>query len=240
MGRPPKPQHEKRQLVGVRFDPEDRMRLEEMAARANRSVGAEAERRVIATLGLDEHSLSLVALIATEISAIQKETGAPWHLDQRTWFAVAELMRNLPPIDTRPDIPDDELEEAAAEVRQLSTARTEVINELSTMGLPVPEFANPIGMVDALGDPRQFARQFAQQSTSPTARGRALKLLDDLDRLDGEIEDAGRQAAWASIFHIEQGEEGRNLYRRRLQSEALRKRDAGQRWNPRHLIGDFE
>lgn len=240
MGRPAKAVEDKRKLIGARFDPADRQRLEQHAEEAGRSTSAEVERRAIATLGLDDRGLELVAMIAAEVQHIESQTGRRWHAHQRTWYAVSELMRSLPPHYTEPELKDEDLDDAREAVTDLCDRRRDLVVELNAMGLHVPEFPDHTGTDDFLGDTRTVWRQLVEGSKPSTARERALILLEQLARFDEQIEQAGREAARLSVLPIEEELEGREIYRRRLQAEARRRRNEGAPFDVRHLTGDFQ
>lgn len=241
MGRPPKAKDAKRQLIGARFNPEARRRIEQHAKIAGRSPGAEVERRVSVTLGLDDRGLDLIEAIATEVQAIQTITGRAWHRDMTTWYAVVEMLRAMPPWNWHQIHDDDPLEAMRQQLLALCEERRTRVDELAATGIPVPELPdqeNADGVL--LGNTRANTKAVVTGFTPSPARDRALALLDEVINLDQEIERHGRDAAKWSTPYIEHAEAGQALYRRRLQAEARRRRDEGLPYDPRHLNGDFE
>ena len=141
MARPRKNDDEKRQLISIRLDAGAKLTLEQAAKAADRSIGAEAEKRIAGTLGLDDEGLELLATITREIRAIEQSTRKSWHRNLKTWSAVAEMLRTMPPRQKRPDTSsDDELVVAAYQrLADLADERRHKVDKLALLGLTIPE-----------------------------------------------------------------------------------------------------
>lgn len=100
IGRPPKPEAEKRQQIGVRTSPELKAQLEESAAKNGRSVAQEAEFRLVqsfefeALLG-DAETRGFVIEIARQIEAVESVTEKAWTSDAATYFATRDLISDV-------------------------------------------------------------------------------------------------------------------------------------------------
>jgi len=100
MGRPPKPEAEKRQQIGVRTSPDLKDRLEGAAAANARSVAQEAELRLIQSFDADDlmndaSTKSMFIQMAGEIRRAERATGKAWHQDVTTHRAAAALIKDF-------------------------------------------------------------------------------------------------------------------------------------------------
>lgn len=261
MGRPKKADEEKRHALSIRLDGRTKEALEKASDAAQRSLGAEAERRILVTLGLDETGLEVVSRIAGEIAAIQHGKTKPWHADLKLWSAVAEMMRSQPPEATRPDKPaDDEFFAAAmAEHERLRADRRDKLGALEALGLSVPEepfrfptYGAPVETNRAesgngqflealvLGNSREVAKRTLETFPDSPARQQADNLLSQVLDLDKQINNARDRLDELLAPFREAEQEGRSMYRKRLQDEAKRRQSEGQPYNYLHSIGSFE
>ena len=247
MGRRPKDDSEKRKLIGARFDPEAFDFIERQASANGRSVGAEVEARVAATIGLDAEGLELAGMIAREIAIIQKITGKRWHRDLKTWAAVKEMLERGPIDERRPDRPqDDEALNAAFErLKTLKDERRRIVDQFAEVGLAIMEdptskvnafFINALAAMDG---GRSVARTTIEGAPESNDKVTALRLLDRLLELDVLIPQADKELNDLLTPYVDAGAEGALLYRERLKREAERRRDAGDDYSPMHLAGDF-
>lgn len=126
-GRPPLPEEQKRQQIGVRTSLDMKRALEIAADRNGRSVAQEAEWRLQQSIDDEkraggEHTASLLRIIAAEIEKIEAMTRKHWNKDLATWAAVARMFQTGPIQQLRPDrVSDDEIVMEAW--RRLTAAR---------------------------------------------------------------------------------------------------------------------
>jgi len=263
MARPRKQDQEKRHALSIRLDGITKESLERSAGEACRSLGAEVERRIVATLGLDETGLELVSKIAAEIRLLQYGKSKPWHRDLKLWSAVSEMMRWLPPAENRPDNPkDDEFFLAALEDHdRLTEKRRQKLVELGDLGLLLPEepfrYMPPAAALSdksetgqprlgpflegmRLGNSREMAKRTLDTLEPSPACELAYRLLAEVVGLDEQVTAAFDRLRQQLAPFEEAEREGRLIYRSRLQAEAQRRRAEGLAYNYLHSIGSFE
>lgn len=98
-GRPPKPEGEKRQQIGVRVSPELKSQLEAVAGANGRSVAQEAEFRLAESFELDEllgggKTKAFLVELAVQIGRAEDVTGNPWRDDATTYWAARKLVED--------------------------------------------------------------------------------------------------------------------------------------------------
>lgn len=247
MGRPPKPFAEKRAMATFRLTGAARDKIEKAAAESGRSIASELEARVLATIDLDSIGIKLIEQIASGLQVAAKVTGEPnWHSTLMSWGAGREMLYRGPIESFRPYTigEDPELAEAMRHNFKLRDERREVVAELSSYGIALPE--DPLGTAMtkraglfggglALNSREIWRTKVAALDESPE-RDRALELIDRLVRLDVEIDDA-----WTECKNQIQGfrkdeDEGRDAYRRHLQETARRQKDAGEDFSTSDLF----
>lgn len=134
IGRPPKPEAEKRQQIGVRTSPELKDQLEAAAGANGRSVAQEAEFRLTESFAMDEllanpRTKMLMFLIGGQISLAEAKTGKAWHQDEATFAAARKLIDDLL-TRARPAPPNDgKIIELKAERIELADRR-EALHEV--------------------------------------------------------------------------------------------------------------
>jgi hypothetical protein len=136
-GRPPKPEAQKRQQIGVRISPTLKSELVAAAKKNERSVGQEAEMRLQQSFDLqkelgDEETHHLLRAIASEIDHLQTiNKNKRWHKDLQTWASVAEMMGQGPIQRFKPYPPhhDDAFDPHRQRLREVS-AKKRVVFEV--------------------------------------------------------------------------------------------------------------
>lgn len=241
MGRPPKPLADKRALATFRMIGAARDKVEKAAAEAGRSIAAELEARVMATIDLDEAGLQLVQQISSELQAAANVTGEPtWHSTLTSWAAAREMLLRGPIERFRPHrmSEDPEFAEAMDRHRDLLSERRQLITELATMGIAMPEEPKPkdapvkrglFGMGPGqLLNSREIWRARVASLEPSEDRDSALAMIDKLVALDGQIDAAWQECSEQISLFRKDETEGREAYRRRLIETARRQFDAGE------------
>ncbi len=254
MGRPPKASNEKRQQIGARFSPEDRARIDDWAEKAGRSAGAEVERRVLATLDLDDEGLQLIEDIGREIVAIQRGlNGKRWHKSVKVWSAVAHMLRTGPIMEHRPEDPmDDEAVQDAYRVYSgYDEQRRELVSKVASAGVAWLEDPMPPNALMPSED-GIFGRSYnALAYIKPRERERrAIEALDDDDHKDAllylhgklcELDEQVREAkaAWVELLsdHWNEESEGHAWSRQRQMEQARQAKAQGRPYSFYHLTG---
>ncbi len=249
MGRPPMKDEDKRKLISFRLSPHDLKQIEAYANAGGRSLAAEIERRLLATINLDEQGVQLVGEVNNQIAALEREEhGDRWHSTLTLWSAVKELLAHGPVEDHRPHkwTDDPEASEAYGVWSKLDEERKGVISALRAYGFPISEngpevkrklsiFGQTPNALLPMDGGRAMARIVAEQAPESEDRTEALRLLDRLAELDKDVEDA--RAAW--VEHLEafwkDEETGKQLTRRLLQREAQERQAQGKPYNVLHL-----
>lgn len=250
MGRPPKKAGEKRQLFSVRFDPAEREAVEAAADKSGRSVGAEIEARVKATLGFDEEGLALISAIGSEIQEIQKGfNGKRWHKDLTVWSAVVDMFRTGPIMATNPDNPSDDeaVSKAYAAYQEAYDRRQAIIDDVAHIGVawlsdPKPKsrpksqglFGNALaGLVDG-----RLAEKAAIKAISDDETRRTLsEIHDEVCSADDEV--ASLEAEWIAQLRLywDAEREGRAWNRARQKRKAQQAFEQGEPVDYFHLSG---
>jgi hypothetical protein len=244
MGRPPKAAEDKRQQITLRFDPAVMEKLKASAEASGRSLGKEVEERAGATLHFDEVGLELVRRIGAGIVALQRLHGGvhrhkPWHVDLSCWASIAELLAEGPIFDMRPLNPTDEdaMWEACLPVFEIDRQREELVRKLAELGIDVAVERKVRGLLKL--DSRVQERASIDAIPESDLKIMAVSHHEALRKLDDEHDAALLACRDAMDPYMAAEEAGRQICRDYLQAEAHRKRAAGQRVNPFHLIRQF-
>lgn len=241
MGRPPKPMAEKRAMATFRLAGAAREKIERAATEAGRSIASELEARVMATIDLDQAGLRLVAEISAELKAAANVTGeSNWHATLTSWAAAREMLLRGPIERYRPHrmADDPEFAEAMDRHRDQLSKRWQLIAELATMGIAMPEEPKPkdtpvkrglfgMGPGQSL-DSREIWRARVASLEPSEDRDIALAMIDRLVALDGQIDVAWQECSEQISLFRKDETEGRDAYRRRLIETARRQFDAGE------------
>jgi hypothetical protein len=249
MGRPPKADSDKRKLIGARFDPVDKSQIEAFAEASGRSAGSEVERRVMATIDLDEAGLELIEEIGREIAAIQRGmNGKRWHKDLVVWSAVTHMLRTGPIMGRRPDSPNDDeaVQEAYQKLSALKYQRKELVAGVSRLGIawveepptqqnalarysPVTSglFGNAFANIPPVNPRERERRAIEAAPEGDKVREELLslhKMLCDLDQQIGEA-----NTAWSNLLadYWMAEREGRDWNRNRQRDRAHQLRKEG-------------
>lgn len=226
----------------------NREKIERAANDSSRSIAAELEARVLATIDLDYTGIRLIEQIAAGLQIAAKVTGEPdWHATLTSWGAAREMLYRGPIEAFRPyKITDDpELDEAMRHHFDLRNERRRIVTELSELGVAVPEEPNSatppkrpglFGLGLALNS-REIWRGKVAALEESEERNRALELIDRLVTLDSEIEDAWTECQNQIEGFRKDEDEGRDAYRRQLQETARRRREAGEDFSMSDLFG---
>lgn len=240
MPRPPKEDSEKRRLIGARFDPGVREKLDSYTAESGRSAGAEVERRVRATIALDEAGLELIESICSEIAEIESaHEGRRWHEDLVVWSAVVHMIRTGPIMLHRPESPNDDevVSRAYKRLEELEGRRKHLLDQAADCGLAWLERPNTqragqsggrLGLSGGRGllggnvavDARKAERATIESLEASLEKDELARLHEQLCVLDGEIEEA--KAKWTGYLRTywDAEEEGREWNRRRQMARA--------------------
>jgi hypothetical protein len=240
MGRPPKKAEDKRQILTFRLDSVARRKVEEAATANDRSVSAELEARLTATLDLDSSGLDLVQQIASELKVVSALVGKPtWHKTLTGWAAAREMLANGPISNFRPERGEDDpaANEVYARLIELRADRVGIVRELTAMGVMVTEEPTK-GILNASG--RAFARSFIEGAPESPERANAISKFAKLEELDRQIDEA--DAEWVAHLQIywEAEWKGRDIYRERLRDLARKAADEGRPYHSEHLFGHWK
>lgn len=225
MARPTLSPEDRRKQIAVRFGPEARTRLEEIAEAEGTSPGKVAETRAAALLNADDVTFSLLVEIAGEIADIETMAGgAKWYKDLTTWGAVAEMLARGPIIGRKPEsvYTDGGYRHASRERAQAMLKKRDIIERLGVMGVSasfepsversgrglfgsllsryVDRRASEQALIDAIGD--------------EAIRTRAQALHDELRELDAAEADEEAEMSDTDRIYREMEEAGRSRYRR--------------------------
>lgn len=253
MGRPPMKDEDKRKLISFRLSPRDLTQIETYAKTGGRSVAAEIERRLLATIDLDEQGVSFFAEVSHHIATLERqEHGNRWHSTLKLWAAVKELLRLGPVDDLRPSSwqDDPEANEAYDTLSKAKEDRLAVIEKLRTYGLVIDEepgdivlrgglFAVQRNGLLPLDGGRAMARRFAEEAPEGEDRTEAVALLDRLAEADARVTEA--QSEWSAHLKLYWDDEdaGKLLARNHLQQIARERRARGEPVNLLHLYGEW-
>lgn len=232
MARPAKQESEKRQLIGARFDPDVREKLDSYITESGRSAGAEVERRVRATIDLDEAGLRLIETISSEIAEIQTAHGDRlWHEDLVVWSAVAHMLRTGPIMLSRPESPNDDptVAKAYEKVKELKNQRKGLIEQAAAHGLawlenPKHKELGNMGLFGKVGpvtvDARKTERATIDSLDDSPGKDKLAKLHQRVCELDKKIEEA--DAKWTEYLrpYWDGEREGRQWNRTRQMERA--------------------
>lgn len=253
MGRPPMKDEDKRKLISFRLSPPDLKQIEAYAKAGGRSLAAEIERRLLATIDLDERGIELVGQLDDQIANLEREEhGDRWHSTLTLWSAVKELLVIGPIEDYRPHRwqDDEEASDAYDAWSRVDEERKAVIAALADYGFIIndngPEvkrklsiFGQTPNALMPMDGGRTMARQIAETAPESDDRTEALRLLDRLAQLDKDVEDA--RTAW--VDHLmafwKDEDTGKQMARRILQRQAQERKARGEHYNLLHLYGEW-
>ena len=228
-GRPPLPDTERRQQIGVRTSPSLKANLENAAARNGRSVAQEAELRLVQSFEHEnqmggEQTGHFLRVLAAEIELIERATKKRWHKDLKTFGSVAEMLKEGPLRRFRPDNPydDDVVRTAWDELDAIRRRKSEICADLVAQG--IPSFVEPYkpkvrkGLFGSSANiqmpPRSMEFRALEQAELPDDQRDLLRqLIEQLVTLDVEFEAADKKYGDAIRPYIDAENEGRELYR---------------------------
>lgn len=226
MARPTLNPEDRRKQIAVRFGPDERARLEELAEAEGTSVGKLVEARCAAMLSADKTTFDLLAEIAAEIAEIESlGGGAAWHTDLTLWGSVAEMLARGPIDSRRPEIVafDGDYQFAQREKAQAIMKKQAVIDRLAVLGIsasiePAGQRRGKGGLFGGLLsqyiDRRANEQELIDGIADNDTRSRAQALHDELRQLDRvEADEDGEMTDVAKIYR-DMEEVGRGQYRR--------------------------
>lgn len=240
MGRRALSEGDKRQPMSARFDPEVRTWLVSEAGKNGHSIPAEIEARVVATRGLDLVGLKLVTRIAEEIGSLgRRNAGKRWHIDLTGWAAVAEMMADGPIQEIRPDDPlqDNVVQAALAPLAGTYDEKILLIAKLARIGVTVA-LARKIGGLLKINN-RELERSSINAIPDPALREECMTLHQQLTALDDAHEAQLKSYLDAMRPYWDAEQAGREIYRAHLENEAKHRRDRGEPFDMKHLLGLF-
>lgn len=240
MGRRSLSEDKKRQPMSARFDPAVKERLLAEAEANGRSIPAEIEARVVATLGLDLAGLELVTRVAAEIAALSRRNlRKRWHIDLTGWAAVAEMMADGPIQEMRPDAPlrDEVVQAAFIPLLDTYNLKAPIVAKLAEIGVTVALERKIRGLLRL--DNRGFERSAINAIPDPALRKESIALHDELTALDDAYDEQVKAYEEAMQPYRDAERAGREMYRNHIQDEALRRRDRGEPFDVKHLLGLF-
>jgi hypothetical protein len=208
MARPRKSDDEKRQVVSIRLNPDQRARLEAAAAENGHSLAAEIEARLGATDGLRHSGVSLTRDVKEIIREIETATGRAWDQDVKTWGAVLEAFRVGAPLwRYRPA--DEEHDAAHAAIADklgtITGKQAAVVDALADLGVSVQGPDQPPLTRFSLERRRSLEQAAIKAIPEQGVRERALSLHEQLYELDAE-EETIRREWWLAIEPFRQAE----------------------------------
>lgn len=223
-GRPPKPETERRQQIGVRTSPSLKADLERAAAENGRSVAQEAEMRLVASFDAERvaggiETNRLLNMLANEIAVIEGVTRKRWFKDLATWSAVADAGRAVI-ARLRPDKPrDDEVVKAAFdELYKILQAKKPLLEELRQAGVGAVDLPKPFKRVGVFGNPfdKDRSSERRQIATMPhldePERAALIETVDKLVVLDDEEREAAKRHGEALSPYFHEEERGSQIY----------------------------
>lgn len=225
MARPTLNPEDRRKQIAVRFGPEARMRLEQLAQEQGTSPGKVAEARASDLLAADDKTFALLKEIAEEIEEIESITGVRWHEDLTTWGMVAEMLARGP-IDTlRPEIVamDGDWIAEQREKAQIIQRKQEIIERLAVLGIsasiePAGNFRRRGGLFGGLLshyiDRRANEQALINAISDEGIRSRAQALHDELRKFDADEEEKNGEISDTVRIYQDMEEAGRARYRR--------------------------
>ncbi len=240
MGRRLLKAEERRSLLSARFDPSVRHQIQAQAEANGRSAAAEIEARVRATIALDAVGLELVERIGSEISALNRRNqGKRWHKDLTTWAATAEMMAIGPIQDLKPMNPvDADVQEAAQQpLHEIYYKQDALVWKLGQLGVTVAR-TRTIGGLLRLNS-RDLERAGIDKISASQDRDQAIAVHEMLISLDDAHDQALLRYKEAMEPYEKAEEQGRELYRDHLTSEAARAQAEGRPFNWLHLLRIF-
>lgn len=232
MARPTLNPDDRRKQIAVRFGPDERIRLEELANEASKaggkevSVGKLVETRIAAMLSADAKTFELLAEIAAEIAEIESlGGGAAWHDDLTLWGSVAEMLSRGPIDSRRPEIVafDGAYQFAQREKAQAIMKKQAVIDRLAVLGIsasiePAGQRRGKGGLFGGLLshyiDRRANEQELIDGIADNDTRSRAQALHDELRQLDKVEADEDGEMTDAAKIYRDMEEVGRGQYRR--------------------------
>jgi len=247
MGRPPKRPEDKRQSVTFRLDPDMKRAIEAAAKESGRSVTAEMEARLTALEAFDAEGVELVRVIGKELQAIMSReapslravTKKSWHNSLKLWAAFKEMLLRGPIEDMRPErLADDEAAtETQIRLLRLSAKRRELVHEVQTIGVSITEDHKPKTLPKRGGlfslafadlSPREITRKSLEILPDSELKSLAFDLLEQIQKLDAEIDQAEREFSEHVKMFRDAEKEGRDLYRQHLTTTAIRQQSEGK------------
>jgi hypothetical protein len=243
-GRPPKPEGERRQHVGVRVAPAIRAQLEAAAAESGRSLSQEIELRLAQSFERDQMQMKpdtakLLHMIATEIAHIESITRKSWHKDLTTWAAVAESFVQGPILRVRPDKTDeDEFVNGAWEkINQARFMKQPLVDYMREHGIQVDLvapairhrlnrrpglFGNALAQFAYPEDRRQERAQIENSETlTDEQKDGLLATLNVIEKYDRDEIEADKEFGEALAPFQEAESKGRDWYRQDRSRRAL-------------------
>lgn len=240
MGRRQLNEEEKRKLLSARFDPGVAKSLEAHAKDSGRSIPAEIEARIEATIALDKEGIDLVAQISSEMDAIRRRNkGNRWHKDLTTWAATVEMMAIGPIQDVKPLHPVDAeaQEQAWSPLAEIYERQHSIVKQLAVLGIHVSHNRLIRGLLRL--NSRNLEKAAIEAIEGKEDRDVAAELHQRLCALDDAQDAAMAEYELAMGPYREAEREGRELYREHLHSKARQARDEGGSFNIRHLLKVF-
>lgn len=240
MGRPKKAAADKRQQITLRFDPAVMKGLKAQADANSKSLGKEIEERVEATIGLDAEGVELVRRISADIIALtRRNKGKRWHADLTAWASVVEMLAEGPIQDMRPNSPvdADEQWEVYEPILEIDHRREELVSRLSDLGVKAAVEGRLQGLLRL--NNRDQERAGIDKIPDGDLKDAAIALHTELVQLDAEHEEKSQAFRETMQLYWEAEEAGRQICHDYLYDEAQRARDAGESFNPLHLMRMF-
>lgn len=237
MARPALNPEEKRKQIAVRFGPEDRERLEQLATAEGTSPGKVAEARAAALLGADSATFALLVEIAGEIADIEMMAGGiKWHEDLTTWGAVAEMLARGPIVGRKPEsvYTDGGYAAANRERAQAMLKKRDIIERLGVTGVSVsfePSVERSArglfgSLLSRYVDRRATEQALIDAIADDATRTRAQALHDELKKLDAAEADEEAEMSDADRIYREMEDAGRTRYRRQQMARLIDRANA--------------
>lgn len=240
MGRRQLNEEEKRKLLSARFDPGVAKSLEAHAQESGRSIPAEIEARIEATIALDKEGIDLFAQISSEIEAIRRRNkGNRWHKDLTTWAATVEMMAIGPIQDVKPLHPVDAeaQEEAWRPLAEIYQRQHSIVKQLAVLGIHVSHMRVIRGLLRL--NNRNLEKAAIEAIEGNENRDVAAELHLRLCALDDAHDAALTEFELTMGPYREAEREGRELYREHLHTKAKQARDEGRSFKMPHLLEVF-
>ncbi|GAA4642439.1 hypothetical protein GCM10023115_05730 [Pontixanthobacter gangjinensis] len=237
LGRPKLKAEEKRKLVSARYAPSVVAKLRACAEVSGRSVPAEIEARILATIDLDDKGLELAASISSEMESLRRRNkGKRWHADITTWAATAEMLALGPIQDFKPshDVDEECQEEAWAPLAKIREEQGVYISQLAEFGIAVARAREIRGLLKLNSRNREYARITAIEEDD--LREQALKAHEELCQLDDAYDTALAAFRLTMQPYWDAEEVGRKIYRDHLHEEARISKLRGNPFRWSHLL----